>query len=142
MTEIFKVKSEVAQEIMTEIIKFKDHSHDLRENHFSQRQIIKSCTYGSLRVSNLGAKLYDILPENVKKTQYLQDFEKKTKFWTQLIVLAKYVRHVQLLIFLRLLWYIIIVLIYFHNLYLQNFISFIDYKTKPIRIFIFYFFQA
>ena len=96
MTEIFKVKSEVAQEIMTEIIKFKDHSHDLRENNFSQRQIIKSCTYGSLRVSTLGAKFYDILPENVKKTQYLQDFEKKTKFWTQLIVLAKYVRHVQL----------------------------------------------
>ena len=32
----------------------------------------------------------------LKKTEYLQGFEKKTKFWTQLIVLAKYVRHVQL----------------------------------------------
>ena len=35
MTEILKVKSEVAPEIMNEIIKFKDHSHDLRENNFS-----------------------------------------------------------------------------------------------------------
>ena len=35
MAEIFKVKSEVAPEIMNEIIRFKDHSHDLLENNFS-----------------------------------------------------------------------------------------------------------
>ena len=31
LTEIFKVKSRAAPEIMTEIFKFKDHSYDLRK---------------------------------------------------------------------------------------------------------------
>ena len=36
-TEIFKVKSRVAPEIMTEIFKFKDHSYDLRNNNCIER---------------------------------------------------------------------------------------------------------
>ena len=66
LTEIFKVKSRVAPEIMTEIFKFKDHSPDLRKNNCIERQIIKSYKYGSETVSSLGAKLWDILPENIK----------------------------------------------------------------------------
>ena len=65
LTEIFKVKSEAAPEIMTGIFKFKDHSYDLRKNNCLERRIIKSCKYGSETVSNLGAKLWDILPENI-----------------------------------------------------------------------------
>ena len=41
LTEIFKVKSRAAPEIMTKIFKFKDHSHDLRKNHCLERRIIK-----------------------------------------------------------------------------------------------------
>ena len=37
LTEIFKVKSGVAPEIMTEIFKFKDHSYDLRKNNCIER---------------------------------------------------------------------------------------------------------
>ena len=81
LTEIFKVKSGAAPEIMTEIFKFKDHSYDLRKNNCLERRIIKSCKYGSETVSNLGAKLWDILPENIKKAESLQEFKKKTKFW-------------------------------------------------------------
>ena len=33
LTEIFKVKITVALEIMIEILKFKDHSYDLRKNN-------------------------------------------------------------------------------------------------------------
>ena len=36
-TEIFKVKSRVAPETMTEIFKFKDHSYDLRRNNCIER---------------------------------------------------------------------------------------------------------
>ena len=52
---------------MTEIFKFKNHSYDLRENNCLERPIIKSCKYGSETVSNLGPKLWDIVPENIKK---------------------------------------------------------------------------
>ena len=72
LTEIFKVKSGVALEIMTETFKFKDHSYDLRENNCIVRRIINSCKYGSETVSNLGAKLWDILPENIKKLNFFR----------------------------------------------------------------------
>ena len=42
LTEIFKVKSGAAPEIMTEIFKFKDHSYDLRKNNCLESRIIKS----------------------------------------------------------------------------------------------------
>ena len=50
---------------MTEMFIFKDHSYDLRKNDCLERRIIKSSKYGSDTVSNLGAKLWDILPENI-----------------------------------------------------------------------------
>ena len=84
LTKIFKVKSGAAPEIMTEIFKFKDHSYDLRKNNCLERRIIKSCKYGSETVSNLGAKLWDILPENIKKAESLQEFKNKIKYWTPL----------------------------------------------------------
>ena len=57
LTEIFKVKSGVAPEIMTEIFKFQDHSYDLTKNNCIERRIIKSYKDGNKTVSNLGPKL-------------------------------------------------------------------------------------
>ena len=69
---------------MTEIFKFKDHSCDLRKNNCLERRIIKSCKYGSETVSNLGAEFWDILPENIKKAESLQEMNSKIKYWTSL----------------------------------------------------------
>ena len=93
LTEIFKVKSGVAPKIMTKNFKFKDHSYDLRKNNYIQRRIIKSCKYGSETVSNLGAKLRDILPENIEKSEFFQDFLKKKKMDSVKLSMQKYVRH-------------------------------------------------
>ena len=65
LTEIFRVKSRVPPGIVTEIFKFKDHSNDLRKNNCRERQIIKSCKYGSETDANLRAKFWDIRPENI-----------------------------------------------------------------------------
>ena len=62
---------------MAEIFKLKDHSYDLRKNNCIKRGIIKSCIYGSETVLNLGTKLWDILPENLKKVESPQDFKNK-----------------------------------------------------------------
>ena len=44
LTEIFKVKSVIAPEIMIEIFKlFKDHSFDLRKINCIEGRVIKSC---------------------------------------------------------------------------------------------------
>ena len=69
---------------MTEIFKFKDQSYDLRKNNCIERRIIKSCKYGSETVSNIGAKFWDILPENIKKSESLQNSKKKIKYWASL----------------------------------------------------------
>ena len=76
LTEIFKVRSGTAPEIMTEFFKFKNQLFDLRKNNCLEKRIIKSCKYVSETVSNLGAKLWDILPENIKKGESLQEFKK------------------------------------------------------------------
>ena len=67
-TEIFKVKNKVAPETMTEILKFKDRTYDLRKNYCIERRIVKSCSYGNEAVSNVGAKFWDILLENIQKS--------------------------------------------------------------------------
>ena len=77
LTEIFKIKSGAVPEIMTQIFKFKNHSYDLRKNNCLERRIIKSRKYGSETVSNLGAKLWDILPENIKKLNLLRKHKTK-----------------------------------------------------------------
>ena len=46
LTEIFKIKSRVAPEIITKIFKFKDHSFYLRKKKCTEKRIIKSCKYG------------------------------------------------------------------------------------------------
>ena len=61
LTEVFKVKSGAAPEITTEILNFKDYSYDLRKNNCLEKRIIQSCEYGSETVSNLVAKIWDIL---------------------------------------------------------------------------------
>ena len=61
---------------MTEFFKFKDELFDFRKNNCLERRIIKSCKYGSETVSNLGAKLWDVLPENIKKAESLQQLKR------------------------------------------------------------------
>ena len=89
LTGIFKVKSGAAPEIITKNFKFKDHSYDLRKNNCLERRIIKSCKYGSETVSNLGAELLDILPQNIEKAESLQEVKNKEKYWTPLYCSSK-----------------------------------------------------
>ena len=74
---IFKVKSGAAPEIKTEIFKSKDHSYDLRKNNCLEKRVIKSCKYGSETVSNLGEKLWGILPKNIKKLNLFRNLKTK-----------------------------------------------------------------
>ena len=69
---------------MTDISKFKDHSYILRKNNCIERRTIKSYKYGSETVSNLGEKLWYMVPENNKKIQSLQNFKNKIRLRTLL----------------------------------------------------------
>ena len=69
---------------MTEILKFKDRTYDLRKNYCIERRIVKSRSHGNEAVSNVGAKFWDILLENIQKAESLQNFKNKINFWTPL----------------------------------------------------------
>ena len=77
LTETFKVKSRFAPEIITEILKFKDHSYDLRKNNCIERQIIKSCKYGSETVSKLGTNYGISHQKLLKKLNLFRDLKIK-----------------------------------------------------------------
>ena len=89
LTKIFKVKSRVASDIMTVILKFKVHSYHLRKNNYIKRRSIKSCKCAGETVSNLSTKIRDILPENIKKADSLKDFKNKIKLWLLINCLRK-----------------------------------------------------
>ena len=56
---------------MTEIFKFKEHSYNLSKNNCIEKPIIKSCKYGSEKILNLGAKLWEIPPVNIEQAESL-----------------------------------------------------------------------
>ena len=66
--EILKVENRIPPEIITKSFKLKDYSYDWTKNNCIKRRIIKPCKYDSENVSNVGSKLWDILPENILKS--------------------------------------------------------------------------
>ena len=62
----------------------KDRSYILRKNNCIERRTIKSYKYGSETVSNLGEKLWYMVPEDNKKVQSLQNFKNKIRLRTLL----------------------------------------------------------
>ena len=60
--EIFKVKNNMAPEILTEIFPQKESNYDLRNSTALHGRSIKTVMYGSETISSLGPKIWDILP--------------------------------------------------------------------------------
>ena len=67
-TEIFKVKNDLCPEIMKEIFIFHENpTCNLRSGNYLTRRNIHTTHYGIETISNLGAKIWDLLPEEIKK---------------------------------------------------------------------------
>ena len=67
-TEIFKVNNDLCPEIMKEIFNFyKNPTYNLRSGNHLTRRNIETKHYGIETISNLGAKIWNLLPEEIKK---------------------------------------------------------------------------
>ena len=66
VTEIYKVKNGIAQEIMTDIIKLQNPFYTLRSscNQF-RGENIKTVHYGLQSVRCLGPKIWELVPNNI-----------------------------------------------------------------------------
>ena len=79
VTEIFKVKNCLSPEFMNGVFQFIEKTYSLRTTtHFRSRKI-RTAKYGIETPSYLGPKLWNLVPNEYKTIESLEDFKAKIK---------------------------------------------------------------
>ena len=78
---MFKVKNNIAPEIMKKLFAPKMSSYDLRNNDSFKRRRVNSVWHGTESVSYLGPKIWDLVPNEIKESESLNAFKFKIKRW-------------------------------------------------------------
>ena len=81
VTEPYKVKSNMAPEILNEIFQNRTSSYNLRTNSSFAVRPVHSVYHGTESFSFLGQKIWELVPEHVKQSESLEIFKKKIKQW-------------------------------------------------------------
>ena len=80
-TEMYKVKNQMAPEILHDTFKIRTPTYDLRNNsYFSIRQV-HSVYHGTESLSFLGPKIWELVPEDIKHSESYEIFKRKIKDW-------------------------------------------------------------
>ena len=82
VTEIYKVKNNISPKIMRYIFHFQENVNSkLRSGiHLTSRNM-RTTLFGKETVSNLWAKIWSLVPEELKNSSSLQVFKNKLKEW-------------------------------------------------------------
>ena len=81
-TEIYKVKNEIAPEIMKDIFELQNSLYNLRLSYNPfRRENIKNVHNGLQSVSYLGPKIWELVPNIMKHCNSLSKFKKLIKSW-------------------------------------------------------------
>ena len=76
-TELFKLKNDLSPEIMKEIFVFQENEiYNLRNTNHLARKNIRTIQYETESISNLGVKLWNLLPREIKNSSSLTVFKK------------------------------------------------------------------
>ena len=82
-TELFKVKHDLSPEIMKEIFVFQENeTYNLRSGNHLVRKNTRTTQYRIESDSNLGAKLWNLLPREIKNGSSITVFKNKIRKWT------------------------------------------------------------
>ena len=69
--------------IMNDVVQFgKNSAYELRNGNHLQRTNIQTVHFGSESIKTLGAKIWDLIPAEIKASKSLMIFKKKIKNWT------------------------------------------------------------
>ena len=80
--EIFKVKIGIAPKIMNEIFTLvQNNTYDLRNGMHLSRVNVHSTQHGTESFSNLGAKIWNLVPVHMKDLKALSTFKNQKKKW-------------------------------------------------------------
>ena len=66
---------------MKDIFPINRNPYNLRKNYQFSRPRINTVYHGTERISNLGLKLWDLVPSNLKEISELDKFKKAIKQW-------------------------------------------------------------
>ena len=78
---MFKVKNNIAPEIMKELFAPTMSPYDLRNNNSFKRRRVNSVWHGTELVSYLVPNLWDLVPNEIKESNSLSAFKFKIKRW-------------------------------------------------------------
>ena len=80
-TEMYKISNGLSTPLMKDIFPVKRNPYNLRQNSQFSRPRINTLYHGTEKVSNLGPKIWDLVPSNVKEISDLDKFKKAVKEW-------------------------------------------------------------
>ena len=81
-TEIFKVKKNLSPEIMRHIFNIQKPHYNFRsESSMFRRGNVKSTHYGIQSLQFLGPKIWEMVPQNIKDCDSLDEFKVLIKQW-------------------------------------------------------------
>ena len=78
---MFKVKNNIALEIMKELFDPKMNLNDLRNSNSFKRRRVNFVWHGIESVSYLGPKIWNLVPDEIKESESLNAFKFKIKRW-------------------------------------------------------------
>ena len=81
VTELYKVKSNMAPEILNEIFQNRTSSYNLGTNSSFAVRPVHSVYHGTESLSFLGSKIRELVPEDAKQSESLEIFKEKIKQW-------------------------------------------------------------
>ena len=87
---MFKVKNNVAPEIMQELFTPKMCLYDLCNNNSFKRRRVNYVWHSTESVSYLGLKIWDLVHNEIKESESLNAFKLKIKRWSLKDVHAEY----------------------------------------------------
>ena len=83
LIEIYKVKKGISPTIMNEIFQFFENPvYELRSGVHLPGRNSRTVFFGTESIINLGAKLWNVVPENIKSSESLNVFKSKIKHWS------------------------------------------------------------
>ena len=83
LIEIYKVKKGISPTIMNEIFQFFENPvYELRSGVHLPGRNSRTVFFGTESIINLGAKLWNMVPENIKSSESLNVFKSKIKHWS------------------------------------------------------------
>ena len=78
---MFKVKNNLCPSFMHSLFPVANNTHNLRSNRCFKTNNIRTTLYGTETLKYRGPKTWDLVPNNIKQSNSLNEFKIKIKMW-------------------------------------------------------------